>query len=218
MDKKKSNKIAILFDDNNLWIRKYDYLLERLKKQYIVNLYSNSDNIKKADLLFLIGVTKKISKKTLSNFKLSLVVHESSLPKGKGFAPIQWQILNNQNKISICLIEASDPVDSGDIFLKKTIKYNGLELYDEIRFKQAKATYNIIELFLKKYPNIQRKQQIGNSSYYPKRNPEMHKLNFKKSLMSQFNMLRISNNDDWPAFFMYKNNKFIIKISKVKKK
>lgn len=218
MDKKKSNKIAILFDDNNLWIRKYDYLLERLKKQYIVNLYSNSDNIKKADLLFLIGVTKKISKKTLSNFKLSLVVHESSLPKGKGFAPIQWQILNNQNKISICLIEASDPVDSGDIFLKKTIKYNGLELYDEIRFKQAKATYNIIELFLNKYPNIQRKQQIGNSSYYPKRNPEMHKLNFKKSLMSQFNMLRISNNDDWPAFFMYKNNKFIIKISKVKKK
>ena len=218
MDKKKSNKIAILFDDNNLWIRKYDYLLERLKKQYIVNLYSNSDNIKKADLLFLIGVTKKISKKTLSNFKLSLVVHESSLPKGKGFAPIQWQILNNQNKKIIFLIEASDPVDSGDIFLKKTIKYNGLELYDEIRFKQAKATYNIIELFLNKYPNIQRKQQIGNSSYYPKRNPEMHKLNFKKSLMSQFNMLRISNNDDWPAFFMYKNNKFIIKISKVKKK
>ena len=218
MDKKKSNKIAILFDDNNLWIRKYDYLLERLKKQYVVNLYSNSDNIKKADLLFLIGVTKKISKKTLSNFKLSLVVHESSLPKGKGFAPIQWQILNNQNKISICLIEASDPVDSGDIYLKKTIKYNGLELYDEIRFKQAKATYNIIELFLNKYPNIQRKQQIGSSSYYPKRNPEMHKLNFKKSLMSQFNMLRISNNDDWPAFFMYKNNKFIIKISKVKKK
>ena len=218
MDKKKSNKIAILFDDNNLWIRKYDYLLERLKKQYIVNLYSNSDNIKKADLLFLIGVTKKISKKTLSNFKLSLVVHESSLPKGKGFAPIQWQILNNQNKISICLIESSDPVDSSDIFLKKTIKYNGLELYDEIMFKQAKATYNIIELFLNKYPNIQRKQQIGNSSYYPKRNPEMHKLNFKKSLMSQFNMLRISNNDDWPAFFMYKNNKFIIKISKVKKK
>ena len=37
-------------------------------------------------------------------------------------------------------------------------------------------------------------------------------MNINKSIKSQFNKLRIVNNEQWPAFFYYKNKKFIIKI------
>ena len=61
----------------------------------------------------------------------------SNLPKGRGFSPLQWQILKN-----ICLIEALFKFDSGNIFLKK-IKLDGFELYDEIHLQTSKNLYKI---------------------------------------------------------------------------
>lgn len=51
----------------------------------------------------------------LSSNKLLLVVHKSDLPKGRGFAPVQWQILEGKADITVCLIEISDDVDAGNI-------------------------------------------------------------------------------------------------------
>jgi methionyl-tRNA formyltransferase len=48
---------------------------------------------------------------------LNLVVHESDLPVGKGFAPIQWQLLEENNEIIISFLQAHGLVDSGDILL-----------------------------------------------------------------------------------------------------
>ena len=39
-------------------------------------------------------------------------------------------------------------------------------------------------------------------------------ISFYKNIKSHFNLLRISNNNDWPAFFLYKKNKYILKIFK----
>ena len=98
-----------------------------------------------------------------------MVVHASNLPKGKGFSPIQWQILEKKNEINFCLLKAATKVDSGEIYEKDFISLDGTELYDKIRYFQAIATMKIIYRFLKKYPNVISIQQNGKSTFYRRR-------------------------------------------------
>ena len=49
---------------------------------------------------------KIIEKEFLSKHKHNIAVHESSLPKGRGWAPLFWQILEGKNTMPIVLFEA----------------------------------------------------------------------------------------------------------------
>ena len=70
-----------------------------------------------------------------------------------------------------------------------------------LRYKQAKATFNLIGNFLIKYPDNNFRKQVGKPSTYPRRTPADSKLDIDKTIRDQFNLLRICNNQDWPAFF-----------------
>ena len=98
-----------------------------------------------------------------------MLVHESNLPLGKGFSPLQWQILEGKNKIVFSLLEASEEVDSGDIIEQMECNLDGTELYDEVRSKQAKLTFELISRFIRNYPNYKKKKQFGKSTYYRRR-------------------------------------------------
>ena len=114
------------------------------------------------------------------------------------------------------LLEAVKNVDSGKIFAKDQIKLNGTELYDEIRYIEAKIMIKMVKKFLKRYPKVFSKKQIGKPTYYKKRYPSDSELNINFSIKKLFNQMRIANNDEWPSFFYFKNKKFIIKIFKDK--
>lgn len=84
--------------------------------------------VRDQDIVFILGYTKILNSEFLQCNRLNLVIHESALPRGKGFAPTQWQILEGKNHIPVCLCEAIEKVDAGDIFLRGTTELNGLEL------------------------------------------------------------------------------------------
>ena len=73
----------------------------------------------------------------------------------------------------------------------------------ELRERQAYARLNLIKKFLKKYPKIDKKKQKG-GSYNRKRNSNDSEINIKKSIKSQFNLLRICDNERYPAFLNLK--------------
>lgn len=58
------------------------------------------------------------------------------------------------------------------------------------------------------------KLQIGKSSFYKKRNPNNSEIKIKKSIFTQFNLLRIVDNKSYPAFFKIYGKKYILRISK----
>lgn len=205
-------KLAFLFDKKNNWLSKYFKDLKINKKKYIKNSFYDSNKISNYDVVFILGYTKKLNNTFLKRNKLNLLVHESNLPKGRGMSPVQWQILEDINFIKVNLIEAVNKIDKGDIFGSGLLKLNGSELYDEIRKKQASITISLIKKFLKKYPKYKKKKQVGIPSYYMHRNKSHSELNLNKTIKQNFNLLRISNNEEWPAFFIYKKKKFIIKI------
>jgi methionyl-tRNA formyltransferase len=213
---KKKLIINFLFDKKNNWINKYISKKKFLKPNLSIRKYFNPKKIKDQEIIFVLGYTKKLSKNFLKKNKYVMIIHESALPKGKGFSPLQWQILDNRNKITTCLFLASDKFDSGDILYKDYILLNGSELYEELRQKQAATSIKLINKFLKNYPKIKLIKQKGKETFYKKRLPRDSELDVNKNIKSQFNNLRISNNDGWPCFFYYKNQKYILKIFKTK--
>jgi len=152
--------------------------------------------------------------KSLHLNKCNIVIHESNLPNGKGWSPLTWQILEGKNEIPITLFEAVEEMDSGDIYLKDIIKFEGHELCNEIKDKQGKKTNELILKFVEKYNNIKGEPQIGTSTYHERRRPENSELDINKTISEQFNLLRVCDNNKYPAFFIINKQKYIIKIKK----
>lgn len=212
-------KIGFLFDQKNNWIKmffKKSTFVSNNKYKFIY--LTDIKRAKNFDVLFILNYMKIIKEKILIQNKLNLVVHESNLPRGKGFAPVQWQVLNGKSLIPVKLIEATKEFDSGSIFGETSFRIKKTSLNDEIRKLQAEATIKIISEFLKKYPKIKSKKQIGKVTFFRRRKPEDSELDPNKSIIENFDLMRISNNKDYPSFFNYKKETFFLKIYKKNKK
>lgn len=202
-------KIALLTSPNQ-WFVPYIKKLQKLIPNSLV--FYKHEQISDYDIVFILSYHRIISKEFLRKNKNNIVIHASKLPQGKGWAPLFHQILEGKNEITFTLFEANEKIDNGDIYLQKTLILNGLELYEELRDKQANFIIELCLDFLKNFPNITKIPQKGKESFYPKRTPKDHELDINKTIEEQFNLLRISNNKEFPAFFYKNGKKFIIKI------
>tara|TARA_B100000768_G_C11283261_1_gene380054 strand:- start:5635 stop:6276 length:642 start_codon:yes stop_codon:yes gene_type:complete len=210
-----NKNFCILLDKNNNWLEPYvTQFLNKINLDIKKHLIYDLKNLNKFEICFVLGYMKILGEDVIKDSCKYYVIHESSLPKGKGFAPLTWQVLEGKKKIEACLIELSDPVDSGRIALKRTITLTGLELYEDLRAKQAATTFDLISCFLQDPLSINYKSQSGVSTFYKKRNTKDSKLDINKSIQDQFNLLRVCNNDEWPAYFEVDNQKYILKIYK----
>ena len=186
----------------------------KTNKRYIVKFSNKINTVLNQDIVFFINLTKIIKKVFLKRNKLNIVIHASDLPKDKGGAPLQWQILKGKNQISLCLFEAKKKIDSGDIIMKTKINFDGSELNKELREKQSQIMIKLIKNFLDIYPNLNMKKQIGKSTLNRLRTPQDSEVDINKSIKSQFNLMRIADNDKYPLFFYNKGKKYILKIYK----
>ena len=207
-------KFAILFDKKNDWLKQY--LPENLNFRHDIetSFFYDEKNIKKFDVVFVLGFTRILKNDFLKANNQVLIIHESNLPNGKGFSPLQWQILEGKDDIVFSLLEASEEFDSGDIIDQIELKLDGTELYDEIRSKQAKLTFKLIERFIKNYPSFKKKKQTGESTFYRRRNTSDSQLDINLTIKELFPLLRIVNNKDWPGFFKINGVEYIVKIYK----
>ncbi|WP_457601072.1 formyltransferase family protein [Hydrogenivirga sp.] len=210
----KIEKVAVLTSRES-WFLKYAEGFTKYLNWfgYRADLFTDHNDIKQYyDVLFILSYFKKVPQDVLNKNKYNLVVHESDLPKGRGWSPLFWQILEGRNRIPIVLIEASEEIDAGDIYIKDYVELTGSELHDEIRRIQAEKTIELCIRFLRNYKNIKPMKQIGEPTYYRRRTPTDSELNIDKSIKEQFNLLRIVNNEEYPAFFRINGIKYILKI------
>ena len=206
--------VQILVDNTNSWIIPYavDLVNTICELGHSAELKHHPEEVSKGDVLCLLSC-EKIFKKLYLN-KFNLVVHESDLPKGKGWSPLTWQVLEGNNEIPITLFEASEKVDNGKIYLREMLILQGHELIDEIRHQQGEITIKLILQFIKKIDNIKGKEQLGESTYYPRRTLKDSQLDIQQSINDQFNLLRVVDNGRYPAFFIINGIKYILKIEK----
>ena len=202
--------------DNDSWILPYaEKLVNVINSRGDVAVICRAHNeVRDGMIAFYLGCIKITPPEVLKKNSYNLVVHESGLPKGKGFAPLTWQILEGRNTIPVCLIEAADQVDSGKIYLRKDLKFEGHELNDEIRRAQGKITIDLCLDFLACKVAPSGVSQVGKASVYKRRVPSDSELDINRSIAEQFNLLRVVDNQNYPAFFHINGVKYFIRVDK----
>jgi methionyl-tRNA formyltransferase len=209
--------IQVLIDNPNSWIVPYakDLLMILQNQKHQAVIVHDPDKVVAGELLCLLSCEKKFENLQLN--KYNLIVHESYLPKGKGWSPLTWQILENEKEIPITLFSASPEIDSGDIYLQEVLYLDGSELVGELREKQGRATIDLIIKFVKDHSSLIPKKQKGESSYYKRRTRNDSRLNVDQTIREQFNLFRVVDNERYPAFFELHGHKYEVKITKVDK-
>ena len=211
-------KIQILADPRSWIVPCVKKLKDKISlKGYNAKFITSKEKIEKGDILIIVGWERILSKNYLRLNKYNLVVHESDLPKGKGWSPLTWQILEGKNKVTITLFEADEKVDDGLIYFQDVMVFRGDELVDELRKKQCQKTIELVLKFLNSYPNITGEKQKGKETFYKKREPIDSKIEANKPIAEIFNNFRVADNKRYPVFFEYKGCKYILKIYKDKK-
>lgn len=206
-------KVAILTSPNQ-WFVPYAKILKKKINNSKV-FFCHKELMTNYDVVFILSYHKLIPIERLANNKHNIVVHASDLPRGKGWAPMFWQILESKDNIVFSMFEASSGIDDGDIYMKKTLVLNGYELNDELREKQANFIIEMCHDFLLNYQKLSTPfKQKGVESFYKKRTSKDSELDIYKTIDEQFNLLRIVDNENYPAFFYKNGKKYILKIEK----
>lgn len=186
---------------------------ERLLDWGKAKVYTDQSLATGGKILFLISYGEKVFKELRDKYEHTLVVHASDLPKGRGWSPHIWQILEGERSVKVSLLEADDKIDSGNIWAQETIELDGHELYDEINDKLFDATISLMDRAIS--GNVEIRKQSGTPTYYPKRSPDDSRLDANKSIADCFEHLRVADPNRFPCFFEHRGHKYKITIEKV---
>lgn len=212
-------KISILCSDERHPI--YPFLKcwkQQHSDQHDIDLVEDSGSLHGGDILFLISCTEIMGRDTISRYKASLVIHESDLPKGRGWSPLAWQILEGRNVITISLLEAAEKVDSGSVWATRVLQLEGHELLDEINAKLFPIKLELMNYAMANFGEVTPVTQCSvKPTYYRKRMPEDSRIDAFRSIAQQFDLLRIADSNRYPAFFDFRGFQYKITLTKLMK-
>ncbi len=168
------------------------------------------------DICFYLSYSRIVGAEILRRYRNNLVVHESNLPKGRGWSPLTWQVLEGADSIWVTLFEAAEAVDSGTIYLQEKLELRGDELVQDLRHLQVQATFLLCHSFAANYPHMLKNPlpNSGEPSYYRRRTPADGELDPDQTLRAQFNLLRVSDNKKYPAWFQMSGKKYNLYIER----
>ena len=163
------------------------------------------------DFLFLVSCTQFIDAEIRARYKHVLVLHESDLPKGRGWSPVAHQILDGKTEVTVSLIEAADKIDSGDIWAQEVAYIPDHALAGEISEILFGVKKRLIARAL--YERLIPRKQEGAPTYYQRRTPESSRLDPNRTIAEQFDLLRICE-PRFPAFFDYRGHRYTVEVRK----
>lgn len=203
--------VAVLTSPNQ-WFEPYArHLASQLGNARVFT--DHSEITQNHDALFILGYHRIIEPERLKQNKYNLVIHESDLPSGKGWAPLFWQVIEGKSEIVFTMFNAASGTDDGDVVMRRTLTLNGYELNSELRKKQAELTLQMcLEFYLNSEFYLPPSPQLGPATFYEKRTPSDSELDPDKTLREQFNLLRTVDNEAYPAFFKINGRTFLLRI------
>ncbi|MEW6618529.1 MAG: methionyl-tRNA formyltransferase [bacterium] len=163
------------------------------------------------DLVIVVAFGKILSPEFLHIPKLgSINLHASLLPKYRGSAPIQRAIIQGETKTGVTVMWISEELDAGDIILQQEVEISFLDtagtLSQKIASTGAELLLKAIKLIKEeKAPRI--KQDTSQVSYAPKLNKEDGLINWKKTNLEIYNLIRGLN--PFPGTHIYYKNQLL---------
>ncbi|VIF65838.1 methionyl-tRNA formyltransferase [Clostridioides difficile] len=169
------------------------------------------------DVIVVVAFGQILPKGILEIPKLGCInVHVSLLPKYRGAAPINWVIINGEEKTGVTTMYMDEGLDTGDMILKTEVNLDenitAGELHDKmmnIGAETLKETLRLIE-----EGNAPREVQNHEEfSYAPIMNKSLGNIDFSKSAREIHNLVRGVN--PWPSAYTTYND-VIMKVWKTK--
>lgn len=211
-------KITLLCSDINHPVNIYlKAWMATQKDVHEVKLLQRKSELRGGDILVLISCSEIISRSDREKYSVSLVLHASDLPKGKGWSPHIWEIINGAEAITLSLLEAEDKVDSGKIWQKVNISIPKHALWDEINQLLFEAEVKLINLAVQNFDTMLPvcQKDIDDEVYYQKRTPADSQLDIHKSIAEQFDLIRVCDPNRFPAYFEYLGIRYTVKLEKI---
>jgi len=120
-------------------------------------------------------------------------LHASLLPEYRGAAPINWAIINGENKTGVTTFFIDEKIDTGEIILQKTCdiskEENAGKLHDKLMYLGSELVVDTIKYI--KEDNVKTKPQPNRElKQAPKIFKETCKINWHDSLNNIYNKVR----------------------------
>ena len=190
----------------------------RQKESHEVELINKKSDLSGGDILFLISCHEIVDSNDRAKYASALVIHASDLPKGRGWSPHIWQIVEGKNEVVVSLLEAEDSIDSGAIWAQRKMQYEGHELSDEINKILFQTELDLMDYAVANFRKIlPTEQKDEDATYYALRDYKDSKLDPEKSIAEQFDLIRVCDPERYPAYFDYRGKRYILKLEKDKR-
>lgn len=210
-------KISILCTNEKHPVNRHlQQWIHKREDSHSVSLVRKRKDLEGGDLLFLISCNEIVRAKDREKYSHVLVIHASDLPRGRGWSPHIWQVLEGRNRICVSMIEAEDKVDTGAIWHQTEIAIPQDALWDEINKRLFDAECELMDYAVDNFNNVKPRPQSTTvePSYYPKRSPADSEIDPSKSIAEQFDLIRVSDPERFPAFFKLRGSAYSIRIEK----
>jgi len=188
---------------------------------YETNNLNSSESLNKIDeidpdYIVVIAFGQIIGKRLLEKYKDRIInVHSSLLPKYRGAAPMQWAILNKDEKAGVCTMLIERKMDTGDILdcreIELTPDTDINQLHDTLSKLSSELIVDTILNYQDRFSN-RIKQDEQKASYSEKINKEMGYISFEEK--AEDIKAKILAFSTWPSTYVnYEDKK--MKIHKI---
>lgn len=129
-------------------------------------------------------------------------VHASLLPKYRGAAPIQWSIIDGEEKTGITIMHMDVGIDTGDMIMKAEVPIEPKETGGSLHDKLALCGGNLLLEALEKIEQgtaTREKQKDEESNYAKKLDKTLGLIDFNRSAVEIERLIRGLN--PWPSAY-----------------
>jgi len=136
--------------------------------------------------VFVVAAYGKILPEAALNMppKGCINVHGSLLPKYRGAAPIQWAVINGEDRTGVTIMHMDEGIDTGDMILKREVAISEGDTYGTLHDKLAEAGAKALVEALRlidagKAERIP--QDGGAATFVPLLTPEIEHIDWEKT-------------------------------------
>jgi methionyl-tRNA formyltransferase len=135
-------------------------------------------------------------------------VHASLLPRYRGAAPIQWSIINGDEKTGITIMRMDVGLDTGDMILQRAVPIEADDtadtLFDKLAVMGGPMVLEVLEQLLSKTA-VYQKQDEGRASHVTMIKKEMGLVDWTKPAVVLERLVRGLNS--WPCAYTFLDGK-----------
>lgn len=164
-----------------------------------------------ADIFVVAAFGQLLSEEILNMPRLGCInIHASLLPAYRGAAPIQWCVINGEEKTGVTIMQMAKGMDTGDILLQKEVvldeKETGGSLFDRLMETGAELIVEILpKIEAGELTPVVQKEELA--TYAGKITKDMGNIDFAKSAVTIERLIRGLN--PWPSAFTHYKGKIL---------